>query len=81
MLPQPEWSTSSEQTCNLFCSGNFYKAALFRQCGCRVCLVMGELHIRVQLTEQRSEGRRRVDTLAEGFDWAYDQFGAWPTLS
>ena len=55
MLHRPEWSTSSEQTGNLSCSGDFYKTVLCRQCGCRVCLAIKELHIRVQLTEQQLE--------------------------
>ena len=55
MLRRPEWLTSSEQTGNQSCSGNFYKTALCRQCGCRVCLAIKEWHIRVQLTEQQSK--------------------------
>ena len=54
MLPRPEWPTFSEQTGYLFCCGNIYKTALCRQCDCRVCLAIKELHMRVQLTEQRS---------------------------
>ena len=41
-----------------FYSGGLHKTALCRQCGCRVCLAIKELHIPVQLTEQQSE---RVD--------------------
>ena len=62
LLRQPEWPASSEQTGNLSRCGDFYKTALCHQCGCRVCLAIKELHIRVQLREQQSERISKDET-------------------
>ena len=62
MLSRPEWPTSSEKNRHLSCLGDFCKTALCRQCSCRVCLAIKELHIRAQLTEHQSEREGEDET-------------------